>query len=160
MCANLCLEAKLLFYKTINSIVSVNFSEYLQRLTTRTRGHQLKFLTISTRANTFYHSFLPRTIHLRNSLPDNIVILPNIRTYCTKNWYALTLKLIFCIIITHLYTQYKDLFATQLFCIHTPMLSQIIVCFQPSYFWPKSTLWHTCFLSHMFDCLTLTLTQS
>ena len=49
----------IMFYKIINDIVSVNFSNYLQRSTTKTRGHQLKFLNISARINTFYNSFLP-----------------------------------------------------------------------------------------------------
>jgi len=70
--------------KINNNIVSANFSEYLQRLTTRTRGHQLKFSTILTRTNILYHSFLPSAIRLWNSLPDNIVTAPNIRNFCTE----------------------------------------------------------------------------
>jgi len=73
-----------MFYKIINNIVSVNFSEYLQWSKTRTRGHQLKFSTILTRTSTLYHSFLPRAIHLWNSLPDNIVIAFNLGNFCTE----------------------------------------------------------------------------
>ena len=71
----------IMFYKIIYNIVSVNFSEYLQRTTNRTRGHQLKFLSISTRTNAFYHSFLPRAIRLWNLLPEHIITVTNIRSF-------------------------------------------------------------------------------
>ena len=65
----------IMFYKIINNIVSVNFSQHLQHLTTRTRGHHLKFLSISARVNSYHHSFLPRAIRLWNSLPTNVVTI-------------------------------------------------------------------------------------
>ena len=74
----------IMFYKIINNIVSVNFSQHLQHLTTRTRGHHLKFLSISARVNSYHHSFLPRAIRLWNSLPTNVVTRPNLRHFCNE----------------------------------------------------------------------------
>ena len=74
----------IMFYKIINNIVSVNFPQHLQRLTTRTRGHHLKFLSISARVNSYHHSFLPRAIRLWNSFLTNVVTRPNLRHFCNE----------------------------------------------------------------------------
>ena len=54
----------IMFYKIINNIVSADFSNYLHRSFTRTRGHQMRFMTIPAKRNTYYHSFLPTAIQL------------------------------------------------------------------------------------------------
>ena len=59
----------IMFYKIINNIASVNIHQYLQPSSSRTRGHDSKFIQLQTRVNVFRHSFLSSTIRLWNSLP-------------------------------------------------------------------------------------------
>jgi len=59
--------------KIIHNVVAVDFSSYLHRSVSRTRGHHLRFTTIPARINVLYHSFLPSAITLWNSLPEETV---------------------------------------------------------------------------------------
>ena len=54
----------IMFYKIINNIVAVNFSNFLHRYFSTTRGHNMKFFTISASLGAYYHSFLPTSIRL------------------------------------------------------------------------------------------------
>ena len=63
----------IMFYKTINNMVSVNFHQYLQPSVAITRGHHLWFIQLQARVDVYLHSFLPSTICLWNSLPANVV---------------------------------------------------------------------------------------
>ena len=113
-----------MFYKIINNIVPVNFfSEYLQRTTNRTRGHQLKFLLISTRANTLYHSFLARAIRLWNLLPDHIVTVQDIYydiTRLSQGHYLYVTYLTMLITCTTLIWLYP--------CVYKPETSSHVSC--------------------------------
>ena len=71
----------IMFYKIINNIVSVDISNYLHRSFTRTRGHQMRFMTIPAKRNTYYHSFLPTAIRLWNSLSEETVNSPNLHSF-------------------------------------------------------------------------------
>ena len=71
----------IMFYKIINNIVSAHFSNYLHRSFTRTRGHQMRFMTIPAKRNTYYHSFLPTAILLCSSLSEETVISPNLHSF-------------------------------------------------------------------------------
>ena len=55
----------IMFCKIINNIVSADFSNYLHRSFTRTRGHQMSFMAIPAKRNTYYHSFLDRPFRAR-----------------------------------------------------------------------------------------------
>jgi len=70
-----------MFYKIINNIVSVDFSNFLHRSFSITRGHDMRFLTIPARLNTYYHSFLLTAIRIWNSLPEDIVHCSNLHTF-------------------------------------------------------------------------------
>ena len=70
------------FYKIINNIVSADFSNYLHRSFTNTRGHQMRFMIIPAKRNTYYHSFLPTAVQLRNSLSEETVKSPNLHSFC------------------------------------------------------------------------------
>ena len=71
----------IMFYKIINNIVSADFSNYLHRSFTRTRGHQMRFMIILAKRNTYYHSFLPTAILLWNSLSEETVNSPNLHSF-------------------------------------------------------------------------------
>ena len=53
-----------MFYKIINDIVSIDFLHYLQPSSSMTRDHSQRFIPISTRVNTYQHSFLPSVIRM------------------------------------------------------------------------------------------------
>jgi len=53
-----------MFYRIINNIVSVEFSNFLHRSFSLTRGHDMRFQTIPARINSFYHSFLLTAIRI------------------------------------------------------------------------------------------------
>ena len=73
-----------MFYKIINDIVSINFSHHLQSSSSTTRGHNQRFIPISTRVNTYHHSFLPSVIRMWNSLPIEVVTVENVDDFKTK----------------------------------------------------------------------------
>ena len=71
-----------MFYKKL--IVSIDFLSYLHPSSTITRGHNQRFILISTRVNWYHHSFLPSTIRIWNSLPIKVVAVENVNDFQTK----------------------------------------------------------------------------
>jgi len=71
----------IMFYKIIYNIVAVDFSNYLYRSVSKTRGHHLRFTTIPARINALYHSFLPTVIRLWNSLSEETVQSSNLTLF-------------------------------------------------------------------------------
>jgi len=69
----------IMFYKIIHNVVAVDFSKYIHRSVSRTRGHHLRYTIIPARINALYHSFLPTAIRLWNSLPEETVQSSNLR---------------------------------------------------------------------------------
>ena len=63
----------IMFYKIMNNLISINFSEHIHPKTSRTRAHLNKFISLPARLNCYYDSFLPHSIRLWNSLPNNLV---------------------------------------------------------------------------------------
>ena len=63
----------IMFYKIINNLISINFSEHIHPKTSCTRAYLNKFISLSARLNCYYHSFLPHSIRLWNSLPNDLV---------------------------------------------------------------------------------------
>ena len=66
------------------AIVSIDFLHYLQPSSSMTRGHSQRFIPISTRVNTYQHSFLPSVIRMWNSLPIEIVSMNNVDNFKSK----------------------------------------------------------------------------
>jgi len=79
-----------MFYKIINDIVSVDFSHHLQPSSLMTRGHSQRFIPISTRVNSYHHSFLPSVIRMWNSLPIEVVTVNNVDDFKTKLLHTCT----------------------------------------------------------------------
>ena len=60
------------FYKMFDGLISVEFLNTLQPSTSCTHGHNLRYRQVSTRVDTYLHSYLPSTIQLWNSLPAEV----------------------------------------------------------------------------------------
>ena len=73
-----------MLYKIINDIVSIDFFHHLQPSSSTTRGHSQRFIPISTRVDTYKHSFLPSVIRMWNSLPIEVVAMKNVNDFKTK----------------------------------------------------------------------------
>jgi len=82
----------IMFYKILHNVVEVDFDVHLNFMEIPTRGHQLKFRQLSTRLDSFKHSFLPATIRDWNSLPIEVVTSPNLDQFTAKlnNFYMHT----------------------------------------------------------------------
>ena len=63
----------IMFYKIINNLISINFSEHIHPKTSCTRAHLNKFISLPAGLNCYYHSFLLYSIQLWNSLPNDLV---------------------------------------------------------------------------------------
>ena len=66
-----------MFYKIINNLICVNFTQHIHPMTSGTRSHLNRYISLPARLNCYYHSFLPTVIRLWNSLPPNLYILLN-----------------------------------------------------------------------------------
>jgi len=73
-----------MFYKIINDIVSIDFFHHLQPSSSRTHGHSQRFISISTRVNSYHHSFLPSVIRMWNSFPIEVIAMKNVDDFKTK----------------------------------------------------------------------------
>ena len=62
----------IMFYKIINNLISINFSEHIHTTTLCTRAHLNKFISLPARLNCYYHSFFPHSIRLWSSLPNDL----------------------------------------------------------------------------------------
>ena len=60
-----------------------SMNDHLYPMGTLTRDHQLKFRQLTTRLNSFQHSFLPATMHDWNSLPEDIAS-PSLEQFTVK----------------------------------------------------------------------------
>ena len=71
-----------MFYKIINNIICIDFSQNLQPVLSSPRGYLKRFISLPARVNSYYHSFLPHSIRLWNSLPTNLTNAPDLNTFC------------------------------------------------------------------------------
>ena len=62
-----------LLYKATHNLVALPLHHYITKHTIPTRGHPLRYNTLTCRTNTFSSSFFPRTIKEWNTLPNHIV---------------------------------------------------------------------------------------
>ncbi|KAI8513949.1 hypothetical protein Bbelb_082730 [Branchiostoma belcheri] len=51
-----------LFYKAVNSLIAIPVQEYLTKNTNPTRGHSLRYTTLTCKTDTYRASFFPRTV--------------------------------------------------------------------------------------------------
>ena len=71
-----------MFYKVINNLICIDFSQDLQPVLSSTRGYLKRFISLPARVNSYYHSFLPHSIRIWNSLPTNLTNAPDFNTLC------------------------------------------------------------------------------
>ncbi|XP_066268522.1 uncharacterized protein [Branchiostoma lanceolatum] len=70
------------FYKLVNNHINIDTYSLLKPAQGRTRGsHDLKFHTIHARADTYKHSFFPRTIPHWNTLPGTVAAAPTVESF-------------------------------------------------------------------------------
>ena len=62
----------ILFYKIIHNLINIPSSD-LMPITSSTRGHHQRFQHIYARTSLYSNSFFPRTITIRNSLPEDTI---------------------------------------------------------------------------------------
>ena len=76
----------LMFYKILHHLVDINVDTLLTPLPPihTTRGHDERFLQLSTRINTYLHSFFPSAIKLWNQLPSEVIHLTNYTDFKDK----------------------------------------------------------------------------
>ena len=76
----------LMFYKIVHHLVDINVDTLLTPLPPMhtTRGHDERFLQLSTRINTYLHSFFPSAIKLWNQLPSEVIHLTNYTDFKDK----------------------------------------------------------------------------
>ena len=74
----------IMFYKVLNNMVSVDFNHYLQQSVSHTRGYSIRFIQMQARVDVFLYSYLPSTICLWNSLPDDTVTSSTIDEFKNK----------------------------------------------------------------------------
>ena len=76
-----------MFYKMINNLAAIPYEHYVKPIpnSTTRHSHQHKILPLSSSKNAFYKfSFIPRTIPIWNSLPEELVNCNSITTFRTK----------------------------------------------------------------------------
>ena len=75
-----------MFYKTINNLAAIPYEHYVKPITNSTtrHSHQHKILPLSSSKNAFKFSFIPRTVPIWNSLPEELVNCNSITTFRTK----------------------------------------------------------------------------
>jgi len=73
-----------MFYKIINNLISINFTEYIHLITSCTRSHLHRYISLPARLNCYYHSFLPHSIRLWNSLPSDLYLITDLNTFASK----------------------------------------------------------------------------
>ena len=71
-------------YKIIKNLISINFSEHVHPKTSCTIAHLNKFIGLPARLNCYYLSFLPHSIPLWNSLPNDLVTDTNLTRFSYK----------------------------------------------------------------------------
>ena len=74
----------IMFYKIINNLISINFSQHIHSKTSCTRAHFNKFISLPARLNCYYHSFLPHSIRLWNSLSNDLVADTDLVSFSSK----------------------------------------------------------------------------
>lgn len=73
-----------MFYKIINNLISIDFSHDLRPVMSSTRGYLKRFISLPARINSYYHSFLPHSIRIWNSLPEILVTAPDLNSFSNR----------------------------------------------------------------------------
>ena len=72
------------FYKIENKLVDIPFPDDVNRSSSRTRGHSLKYMQPGCSIDAYKFSFFPRTIPVWNKLPNNVVISKSLDAFRAK----------------------------------------------------------------------------
>ena len=70
----------IMFYKIINNLISIPH-DHITISPVSTRGHNLKYIQLAAKSNTYLFSFFPSAIKLWNSLPDFVINSTNLNNF-------------------------------------------------------------------------------
>ena len=68
-------------YKLLNSKYNTTISDFIEINPRTSRGHSYKLSKKHSRLDVRKNSFVPRSVNLWNSLPENVVEAPNVKTF-------------------------------------------------------------------------------
>ena len=68
-------------YKLLNSKYNTTISDFIEINPRTSRGHSYKLSKKHSRLDVRKNSFVPRSVNLLNSLPQNVVEAPNVKTF-------------------------------------------------------------------------------
>ena len=68
-------------YKLLNSKYNTTISDFIEINPRTSRGHSYKLNKKHSRFDVKKKSFVPRAVNLWNSLPENVVEAPNVKTF-------------------------------------------------------------------------------
>ena len=69
-----------MYFKIINNLIAIPH-DHLSPASISTCGHNLKFIQLAARTNTYLFSFFPSVIKLWNSLPDVVINSTDLNTF-------------------------------------------------------------------------------
>ena len=73
------IRADLIFvYKLLHNLIDINYTNFFELKTSRTRGHRLSLVKPNFKKDVFKHSFAVRVVDWWNSLPENIANAPSL----------------------------------------------------------------------------------
>ena len=70
----------IMFYKIINNLISIPH-DHITISPVSTRGHNLKYIQLAAKSNTYLFSFFPSAIKLWNLLPDFVINSTNLNNF-------------------------------------------------------------------------------
>ena len=70
----------IMFYKIINNLISIPH-DHITISPVSTRGHNLKYIQLAAKSNTYLFSFFPSAVKLWNSLPDLVINSTNLNNF-------------------------------------------------------------------------------
>ena len=70
----------IMFYKIINNLISIPH-DHITISPVSTYGHNLRYIQLAAKSNTYLFSFFPSAIKLWNSLPDFVINSTNLNNF-------------------------------------------------------------------------------
>ena len=68
----------------IKNFISINLQHHIHPMTSGTRNHRNRFISLPARLNCHFHSFLPTAIRLWNSLPFDLYSATDLNSFVNK----------------------------------------------------------------------------
>ena len=77
------IQSLCVLYKILNGLIDVSLPECMIKNSLITRGHNKRFVTISSTVNSYKYSFFPRVVPQWNALPSVTVNAPTLQQFST-----------------------------------------------------------------------------